>query len=122
MFERRGQQVIMPGVEVDVVQSSRRQSISRIALTVSLATWVAMLGARAAVLNGQASDSVPPAPVMPQYDSGRNLRLPGDYRQWVVVGQSLGLSYSEGQGGHQMFNTTLMEPTAYRHFVRTGQF
>ena len=84
--------------------------------------WVAILGARAAVVAEQVSDSVRPAPVMPQYDGSRNLRLPGDYRQWVVVGQSLGLSYSEGQGDHQMFNTTLMEPTAYRHFVQTGQF
>ena len=38
------------------------------------------------------------------------------------LGQSLGLSYSEGQGGHQMFNTTLMEPSAYRHFIETGEF
>ena len=63
---------------------------------------------------------------MPQYDAERNLKLPADYRQWILVGSSLGLSYSEagaGAGaGHQMFNTTLMEPTAYRHFVETGQF
>jgi hypothetical protein len=112
----------MHGTEVVVVESSCRQSIGRIGLIVALVTWVAFLGARAEVVNGQAADSVAPAPAMPQYDSNRNLRLPGDYRQWILVGQSLGLSYSEGQGGHQMFNTTLMEPTAYRHFVQTGQF
>jgi hypothetical protein len=61
--------------------------------------------------------------VMPRYDTNRNLTLPDDYRRWVLVGSSLGLSYSEGgQGGHQMFNTTLMEPSAYRHFVETGTF
>jgi hypothetical protein len=59
---------------------------------------------------------------MPQYDSDNNLRLPADYRQWILVGSSLGLSYAEGRTDHQMFNTTLMEPTAYRHFVQTGQF
>ena len=51
--------------------------------------------------------------------------LPADYRQWVLAGSSLGLSYAEGgaQGvGMQMFNTTLIEPTAYRHFVETGEF
>jgi Cytochrome P460 len=104
------------------MQSSCRQSIGRIGLVVALGTWVAVLGARAGVVSGQAAESVAPAHVMPQYDSSRNLRLPGDYRQWILVGQSLGLSYSEGQDGHQMFNTTLMEPTAYRHFVQTGQF
>ena len=61
--------------------------------------------------------------VMPRYDTNRNLTLPDDYRRWVLVGSSLGLSYSEGgQGGHQIFNTTLMEPSAYRHFVETGTF
>jgi Cytochrome P460 len=61
--------------------------------------------------------------VMPRYDPDRNLVLPDDYRRWVLVGSSLGLSYSEGgQGGHQMFNTTLMEPSAYQHFVETGTF
>lgn len=60
---------------------------------------------------------------MPRYDTNRNLVLPDDYRRWVLVGSSLGLSYSEGgQGGHQMFNTTLMEPSAYRHFTETGTF
>ena len=60
---------------------------------------------------------------MPRYDTNRNLMLPDDYRHWVLIGSSLGLSYAEGgPGGHQMFNTTLMEPGAYRHFVETGTF
>lgn len=61
--------------------------------------------------------------VMPRYDANRDLVLPDDYRRWVLVGSALGLSYAEGgQGGHQMFNTTLMEPGAYQHFVETGTF
>lgn len=60
--------------------------------------------------------------VMPRYDTNRNLVLPDDYRRWVLVGSGLGLSYAEGDQGHQMFNTTLMEPSAYRHFVETGTF
>jgi hypothetical protein len=61
--------------------------------------------------------------VMPRYDTNRNLVLPEDYRRWVLVGSSLGLSYAEGgQGGHQMFMTTLMEPSAYRHFTEMGTF
>jgi len=48
--------------------------------------------------------------------------LPDGYRRWVFVGSSLGLSYGEGQAGMEMFHETLMEPTAYNHFVETGTF
>ena len=110
------------GGEVVVVHSSRSRAVGLAALIGAAVVWVVVLGTRAAVVAGQAPASPSPAPVMPQYDGNRNLRLPDDYRQWVLIGQSLGLSYSEGQGGHQMFNTTLMEPSAYRHFVKTGEF
>jgi hypothetical protein len=84
------------------------------------AGFVLAVAGGAAVARQPAS---PRAAVMPQYDAGRNLQLPPDYREWVLVGSSIGLSYSEGgAGGPQMFNTTLMEPTAYRHFVETGEF
>lgn len=63
-----------------------------------------------------------PAAAMPQYDDDGQLLLPEDYRQWIFVGSSLGLSYSEGGGGHEMFHHTLMEPSAYDHFRRTGDF
>ena len=70
----------------------------------------------------QRQASVPPD-VTPRYDTNRNLMLPDDYRRWVLVGSSLALSYAEGtRDSHQMFNTTLMEPSAYRHFVATGTF
>jgi YHS domain-containing protein len=59
---------------------------------------------------------------MPQYDQNGALKLPESYRQWVFVGSSLGLSYSEGQSGMEMFHETLMEPTAYKHFVESGTF
>jgi hypothetical protein len=107
--------------EVVVEQSSRSHRAGRFALTFAILAWAGVIGTRGAVVAEQVSDPQPP--VMPQYDAQRNLRMPTDYRQWILIGQSLGLSYSEGGGGgHQMFNTTLMEPTAYRHFVETGQF
>lgn len=60
---------------------------------------------------------------MPAYDGEGRLMLPENYREWVPVGSSLGLGYSEGGApGHEMFHSTLMEPGAYRHFVRTGEF
>ncbi len=103
-----------------------RQSISRVIVRVVLScavvAWVAVVASRPALVAQQGPDPRPAA-VMPQYDASRDLKLPADYRQWILVGSSLGLSYAEGgQTGHQMFNTTLMEPTAYRHFVETGQF
>jgi len=71
----------------------------------------------------QAASAAAGTVVMPQYDAARNLRLPSGYREWVLVGTSLGLSYAPaGQSSHQTFNATLMEPSAYRHFLQTGQF
>lgn len=60
--------------------------------------------------------------VMPRYGADRALQLPERYREWVFIGSSLGLSYDTGPAEHEMFHETLMEPTAYRHFVKTGEF
>lgn len=60
--------------------------------------------------------------IMPAYDEASRLLLPEGYDEWIYVGASLGLSYSEGGGGMEMFHHTLMEPTAYRHFKRSGEF
>ncbi len=59
---------------------------------------------------------------MPEYDEEGRLLLPEDWRRWVFIGASLGLSYSEGAGGTEMFHETLIEPSAYEHFARTGEF
>lgn len=58
----------------------------------------------------------------PQYDASGQLRLPDDFRRWVLIGSSTGLTYGPAAEGHPMFGTTLMEPTAYEHYVRTGSF
>ena len=83
------------------------------------AATMAILTAAAAP---QQTPGAPARQVMPQYDGDRNLILPDGYREWVLVGSSLGLSYAEGSQGREMFHATLMEPTAYRHFVATGEF
>jgi hypothetical protein len=75
------------------------------------------------LLAQRAASPVASTPLMPQYDATRNLRLPEGYRQWILVGSSLGLSYAPaGQSGRQSFNTTLMEPSAYQHYLQTGEF
>lgn len=97
-----------------------------VALLASLAaaTWTirawesaGAVGAPPAVQSSRASE-----PVMPRYDRSGALVLPEDYRRWIMVGGSLGISYSEMPGEHEMFAHTLMEPTAYQHFVETGTF
>jgi hypothetical protein len=102
---------------------SARRTVFR--LVCSLAVSVLMVVASKSFVAAQQRADAPATrgDVMPRYDTNRNLVLPDDYRRWVLVGSSLGLGYSEGaQGGHQMFNTTLLEPSAYRHFVETGTF
>ena len=62
-------------------------------------------------------------PIMPTYGTDGRLNLPHNWRRWVFVGSSLGLSYTGGtQPGMEMFHETLMEPTAYEHFAQTGTF
>ncbi len=63
-----------------------------------------------------------PAPVMPEYDAERKLKLPENFDQWVFAGSSLSLSYTEGGTGSNMFHHTLIEPSAYAHFKETGTF
>jgi hypothetical protein len=80
----------------------------------------AVVSAQEATVQGAAAP--PRSAVMPRYDADRQLLLPPDYRRWILAGSSLGLSYVENGGPGQMFHATLMEPTAYEHFVRTGTF
>jgi hypothetical protein len=98
------------------------RTIGRAIGVVAALGWVAAVGLRGAVV-AQAPTAASSTRVMPQYDKDRNLLLPANYRQWVLAGSSLGLSYAEGgAAGMQMFNTTLIEPTAYKHFIETGEF
>jgi len=83
----------------------------------------------AASIYGPAAAAVQPEAaanaMMPKYDAQGQLLLPPDWRRWVFAGASLGLSYAQGgpsTAGMEMFHETLMEPTAYQHFVGTGTF
>ena len=86
------------------------------------ATWTIRALESAVDARAGAQSPRAPEPVMPQYDKSGALLLPADYRRWVMIGASLGLSYSDAPSDHEMFAHTLMEPTAYRHFVETGTF
>ncbi|HEY3161603.1 MAG TPA: cytochrome P460 family protein [Vicinamibacterales bacterium] len=76
-----------------------------------------------AVVGASRAQSPASTPVMPRYDKDRALVLPAEYRRWILAGTSLGLSYAEGAApAHPTFHETLIEPTAYQHFVETGEF
>ena len=97
------------------IDSSRRV---RVALAVAACVCLLAIGQRLTAVQGTAASTER----RPQYNAARQLELPSDYRRWVLVGTSTGLTYGPGSGGHPMFGTTLMEPTAYDHYVRTGAF
>ena len=101
-----------------------QRTVFRLICSLAIGGFVVVAASRSFVAaQPRQAPAVTSADVMPRYDTNRNLLLPDDYRRWVLVGSSLGLSYSEnGRRGDQMFNTTLMEPSAYRHFVETGTF
>jgi len=84
------------------------------------ALHAAASGTAATPAQGQSSAA---ALTMPRYDAAGQLQLPENWRRWVFVGSSLGLSYNQGeQPGMEMFHETLMEPSAYQHFSDTGTF
>lgn len=61
----------------------------------------------------------------PTYTADGDLLLPQDYRTWIFVGASLGLSYSEGAAereGPGAFTNVYIQPQAYRYFMATGEF
>ena len=60
----------------------------------------------------------------PQYTAENRLILPDGYRNWVFVGASIGLSYSEETKGEGpgMFHHIYTQPDAYAHYRQTGKF
>jgi hypothetical protein len=53
------------------------------------------------------------------------LQKPADLESWVFLGTSLGMGYNPGSFNADrpgQFQVVLMEPTAYRHFVKTGSY
>jgi hypothetical protein len=61
---------------------------------------------------------------VPLYTAEGRLVRPEGYARWVLAGASLGLGYSrtaekEGPGN---FHNVYLQPQAYDHYARTGQF
>ena len=99
-------------------RQSHRTPWIALALMVVIGT-IAVSGAVHVAAQSGAGDT---PPVMPRYDADGALHLPDDYLRWTFAGASLGLSYNDEPPQRESFNHTLIEPTAYDHFVRTGEF
>ena len=59
------------------------------------------------------------------FDDDGNLIKPGDIDEWVFLGSSLGMGYSQAEfdpGSPGMFQIVRMEPQAYKAFVEAGRF
>ncbi len=59
----------------------------------------------------------------PRYVNGNHLVRPEGYREWVFIGATLGMGYTEGQPTRDpVFHNLYIQPEAYRQFVATGAF
>jgi hypothetical protein len=61
---------------------------------------------------------------LPRYTADKNLVMPEGYHNWVFVGASIGLSYSEESrgAGPGLFHNVYTQPEAYAEYLRTGKF
>lgn len=59
------------------------------------------------------------------FDASGRLEFPSGYRNWVYVGTSVGLGYSESSGserGGERFQNVYIDPASYASFMDTGEF
>ena len=100
----------------------RYRILGFVALLTAMTATLAVAAAVHLAAQSGAEGTSDTSPAMPRYDANGALHLPDDYLRWTFVGASLGLSYNDEPPQRESFNHTLMEPTAYDHFVRTGEF
>ena len=83
-----------------------------VVLTSLLALAIILIGAQQPHSQGAA----------PIFEGNTTLLRPANYREWVFVGTSLGLSYAPGAGMGEMYHNVYITPNAYREFAKTGKF
>ncbi len=59
---------------------------------------------------------------MPQFTKDNHLLRPENYREWVFLSSGLGMNYSAGSGGMEMFTNVFVPQRAYRAFLETGKW
>jgi hypothetical protein len=62
----------------------------------------------------------------PAFESKTTLVRPLNYREWIFVGSSRGLSYAQNPPAtapsNEMYHNVYITPEAYREFAKTGKF
>ena len=101
-----------------------RTSFAKRLKTAILIIAIAGLGAAGVNLIRAEDSSDGRKVTQPRYAEGKQLMLPEDYRSWVYVGASIGLSYSDAarDAGPGAFHHVYLQPEAYEQFKRTGKF
>ena len=91
--------------------------------TIATIVFVTLLGIT--LLAAQRADEQKTPPV---FEGKTTLLRPVNYREWIFVGSSRGLSYAtnpsaQNQGGMgEMYHNVYITPNTYREFARTGKF
>ena len=60
----------------------------------------------------------------PQYNSGGELLLPKNYREWIFLSAGLGMTYAPAASTPQdpRFDNVFVNPSSYRAFLDTGRW
>ena len=100
-----------------------RASLTRALKIVACSVALICVGLIASSYIGAAKGAAVEQMTQPKY-SDKQLMLPEGFHNWVFVGASIGLSYSEQArtDGPGAFHHIYIQPEAYAHFKRTGQF
>lgn len=89
------------------------KSVGRWSCAIGMLCLGAWAGLRAAPPEGAAE---------PRFTVKNELLRPEGYREWVFIGATLGMSYSETPPREQRFHNLYLNPEAYQQYKRTGRF
>jgi hypothetical protein len=99
------------------------RSIPRVATLTALAAGA--LAVALAALGQQAPRPTAKPLQIARLTPAGNLQKPADLQSWIFLGTSLGMGYNPGSFNAEhpgQFQVVLMEPNAYRHFVKHGSY
>ena len=76
------------------------------------------------LLGALAVRAVPPEPstAEPRFTAQKELLRPEGFREWIFVGATLGVSYSEKAPSNPTFHNLYINPRAYREYEQSGRF
>lgn len=101
--------------------ASRTESKGRVAALLAVSTGILCFAIAAL-----AQTTAPAEPIrLAQFTAAGKLQKPADLDSWVFLGTSLGMGYNPGSfnAAHPgQFQVVLMEPNAYRHFVKNRSY